>query len=63
VGLENRRARRASEGGLLLVGGFADVHGSFLGKQFGEHAVVLGIEMLDEDEGHAGVGSQVGEQI
>jgi len=45
------------------VGDFLDVHGGFFGKKFGEHAVMLGVEMLDENEGHAGIGSQVADEF
>src|SRR5436305_12740542 len=40
-------------------GDFLDEHGGFVVKKFGEHAVMLGVEMLDENEGHAGIGSPV----
>lgn len=45
------------------AGDFLDAHGGFLGEQFGEEAVMLGVEMLDEDEGHAGIGGQVGDEF
>jgi hypothetical protein len=45
------------------VGDFLDAHGGFFGKKFREHAVMLGVEMLNEDEGHAGIGSQVAHEL
>src|SRR5215469_3749073 len=45
------------------VSDFLDAHGGFFGKKFGEHAVMFGVEMLNEDEGHAGIGSQVADEL
>ena len=35
------------------IGYFADAHDGLFGNEFGEHAFVFGIQMLDQDEGHA----------
>ena len=40
-----------------------DGHGGVLGEQFGHEAFVLGGEVLDEDEGHAGVGGKSFEEF
>ena len=45
------------------VANLADGHGSFFGNELGKQAVMLGVEMLDEDEGHAGVWREVAEQL
>ena len=42
---------------------FDDGHGCGAGDQLGEHAFVLGIEMLNEDESHSGVGREMGEKF
>jgi hypothetical protein len=42
---------------------FDDRHGCRAGDQLGEHAFVFGIEMLNEDESHSGVGREMGEQF
>ena len=38
---------------------FLHTHGGFLGEELGEHAVMLGIEMLNENESHACVGGKI----
>lgn len=38
------------------IGHLFYLHGGFLGEQVGEEAVMLGVQMLDEDEGHSSVG-------
>jgi hypothetical protein len=45
------------------VGRLADRHGGGSRKDLGQHAVVLGIEMLNEHDGQAGVGGQIGQQM
>jgi len=45
------------------VGRHADRHGGRSRQNFGQHAVVLRIEMLNEYESQAGVGGQIGEQM
>src|SRR5579872_1353041 len=42
---------------------FANRHAAFLGKQFREMAVVLGIQVLKQHECHAGIVRQVVEQL
>ena len=44
------------------IGRLADRHGGGSRQNLGQHAVVLGIEMLNEYDGKAGVGGQIGEQ-
>ena len=45
------------------VGHFFDGHGGFLGDQLSEQAVMLGVEMLNEDVGQAGVRRQIGDEF
>jgi len=45
------------------IGNFFDAHGGFLREEFSEHAVMGGVEMLHEDEGHAGIGGDVTEEF
>ena len=44
------------------IGRLTDRHGGGSRKNLGQHAGVIGIEMLNEDDGKAGVGGQIGEQ-
>ena len=44
------------------IGRLADRHGGGSRKNLGQHAVVIWIEMLNEYDGKAGVGRQIGEQ-
>ena len=45
------------------VGRLADRHGGGSRQNLGQQAVVLGVEMLNEYDGQAGVGRQIGEQV
>jgi len=45
-----------------VVGDLGNVHGGGAGQELGQGAGMVGVEMLDEDEGHAGVWGQVFEQ-
>ena len=45
------------------VGGFPDRHGGGARENLGQQAVVLGVEMLHEDDGQTGVGRQIGQQM
>ena len=42
---------------------FGDFDLGVLGQQVGEDAVVFGVQMLDENVGHAGVGRKIAEQV
>jgi len=44
------------------IGSLADWHGSDSRKNFGQHAVVRGIQVLNEYDGQACVGGQIGKQ-
>ena len=44
------------------IGRLADRHGGGSRQNLGQHAVVIWIEMLNEYDGKAGVGGQIGEQ-
>lgn len=44
------------------VGHFLDAHSCSLGEEFDEHAVMLGIEMLNEDKSHAGIGGEIADE-
>jgi hypothetical protein len=46
-----------------IVGGFADGHRGGPRKDLGKRAVVVGVEMLYEDEAEAGIGLEVLQQL
>ena len=45
------------------IGDFLDEHSRLLGEEFSEHAVMGGVEMLDDDESHSSICGNMTEEF